>query len=128
MIMQKSVLLCVVVLAAACGSNSAGPAIEEASPGETPAIRITQAAANKSRLGDPIEITGTLTNLNDFPVSDVEVTLLHVDVGEQQEVVLFRGVAVAPKATGEWKVTVAFQKGHQPDALISLVGSFKRAQ
>jgi hypothetical protein len=96
--------------------------------GDAPDVKITRAFSRTKKLGDPMEISGTLTNPNDFAISNVEVTFMHIDAGEDKDVVLFENKPVPAKATVPWKVKVTFEKGHFPEALLSMVGGWKKAQ
>jgi hypothetical protein len=109
----------------------AGSATGEQKPtdkGSAPTISGTEASSATKKLGDPIELAGTLHNPNAFSISDVEVEFLHVCTGEERTAILFKGKKVPPNSDAPWKVSVTFTKGHFPDALIHMVNEWKRAQ
>jgi hypothetical protein len=93
-----------------------------------PTVTITKAFSRTKKLGDPMEVSGTLSNPNDFAISNIEVTFMHMDAGEDKDVVLFENKPVPAKATVPWKASVIFERGHFPEALISMVGEWKKAQ
>ena len=107
-------------------SNTTNQAKED--KGVAPTIQITSASSRTNKLGDPMEVSGTLSNPNDFAIANVKVTLMHMDVGENKEVVLFENKPAPAKATVPWKVSVTFEQGHPPEALLSLLDDWKKAQ
>ena len=102
------------------------PAAEkQADAGESPKVTVT--SANPAPLGSPTILEGIVSNPNPFPITKVKVTFMHIDVGEDKDVVLFEKSSVPAKGQAPWKTSVTFEKGHPPDALISHLAGWERA-
>jgi hypothetical protein len=91
-------------------------------------VQLTSALSRTRKLGKPIEVSGTLSNPNPFPISHIEVSFLHMCSGEQKGVVLFENKTAPPNKNMKWKATVTFDRGHLPEAFISMVNGWRKAQ
>lgn len=114
--------------AAAPSADSSTEQPKAEDKGSEPTIEVTGAFSRTQKLGDPIQVSGKLSNPNPFPISTIEVSFLHLDAGESQSATLFEGKPVPANATRTWKVSVTFDRGHLPEAFIATVEDWKKVQ